>query len=123
MSVDFLIKIEHLEKKPHQSWLEGEKNWRKTLEARCKPTTNSNHIGHHARIELRAHWWKASGLITPAPQKEKSVLGLQYVHLYLAHKLGTKFRGTVIKEYKPVNLSSFVYSFVCYLVCLPVYSW
>ena len=31
--------------------------------------------------------------VISAHQKEKSMFGLKYVHLYLAHKLGTKFRG------------------------------
>lgn len=28
----------------------------------------------------------------PAPQREKKAFGFKYVHLYLAHELGTKFR-------------------------------
>ena len=78
-------KLPYLEKRPHQPWLVyalplswsnwnlecwflwKEENWRtrsKTLGERRKPSTNSTHILHQARIEPGLHWWEASILAT-----------------------------------------------------------
>jgi len=45
-----------------------EENWRnlrKTLGARCEPTTNSNHTWHRARIEPGLHWETSALLCYP----------------------------------------------------------